>query len=258
MNATNDIHDLIVSLKEAGKPFAIATVVRTLSVTSAKAGAKAVVQADGTISEGWIGGGCARAAVIKAAKEAIEGNTPRLVSIQPEELLDDLGVSPGEEKDGIKFAKNMCPSQGTMDIFVEPVSPRPELIIFGDSPVAHALTSLGSSLGFSITVCDRELPEQKQSDSYIVVATQGKGDEQAVHSAMASSAQYIAFVGSRKKAENLKTRLKERGVPQSNLDALKAPAGLDIKAITPEEIALSILAEIVQLRRTSQRDVTLR
>lgn len=101
-------------------PFALATVVRTVAATAAKAGAKAIILPDGTISEGWIGGGCARAAVLKAARDAIADGKSRLVSVQPPDVLDNQGRKVGEEEGGVRFAENMCPSQGTMDI---PLSP---------------------------------------------------------------------------------------------------------------------------------------
>ena len=261
-----DILDMVSDLKQIGEPFAVATVVRTVSVTSAKAGAKALIQKDGTVSEGWVGGGCAKSAVLKAAKDALTDGAPRLISIQPEDLLADIGVSAGDEKDGVKFASNMCPSQGTMDIFVEPVMPRPELVIFGASPVAVALSKLSPFVGFTVTVYapkqhQLSFPEVDRFNSnydsgsfhkrncFMVIATQGSGDEAALASAFQSDADYLAFVGSHKKAENLKEKLSKAGIPDSRLSSLKAPAGLDIKAITPEEIALSILAEVVQHRR---------
>lgn len=270
MNTRPDIHDLVTNLKQADEAFAIATVVRTVSITSAKAGAKAIIQENGIITEGWIGGGCARSAVLKAAAEALQDGTPRLVSIQPEDLLKDIGVSVGEEKDGIKFARNMCPSQGTMDVFVEPILPSPELVIFGSSPVAIALSNLSAPFGFSITVCALEKHHQNfhnvdkringfeftsngKSRTFMIIATQGSGDEAALLSAFTSNPNYLAFVGSAKKAESLKKKLQDKGIPIEKLSKLKAPAGLDIKAITPEEIALSILAEIIQLKRTPQR-----
>src|SRR5712672_1888626 len=121
-----DILDLISTMRAKGEPFALATVVRTVAATAAKAGAKAVIRADGTVSEGWIGGGCARAAVLKAAREAIADGRPRLVSVQPPDVLQELGVKAGDEQGGIRFVKNMCPSEGTMDVFVEPMLPRPQ------------------------------------------------------------------------------------------------------------------------------------
>src|SRR5262245_3513514 len=134
-----DILDTIANRSARGEPFAVATVVRTVAATAAKPGAKAVILPDGTVSEGWIGGGCARAAVLKAAREALADGRSRLVSVQPADALDDQGVKAGDERAGIRFATNMCPSQGTMDIFVEPVLPRPQVVICGGSPVAVAL-----------------------------------------------------------------------------------------------------------------------
>src|SRR6476620_10523024 len=124
MERASDILRIISARKAAGEPFALATVVRTVSATAAKAGAKAVILPDGTISEGWIGGGCARAAVLKAARDALADGRPRLVSVQPPDALDQQGVKGGDEQAGVRFATNMCPSQGTMDVFIEPVLPR--------------------------------------------------------------------------------------------------------------------------------------
>jgi len=267
-----DIHDLVSDLKTKGEVFAIATVVRTLSVTSAKAGAKAVIMGDGTITGGWIGGGCARSAVLKAAREAIDDGAPRLLSLQPEDLLDEEGITPGEHKNGIKYARNMCPSQGSMDIFVEAIRPRPELVIMGTSPVATALSMLAQPLGFSITLCTPAADHHAFSNidmavdgfdlqnsntrRFIVISTQGKGDEAALKAAVKVPFEHLAFVGSRKKAESLKQKLVRLGISSDQLSQMKAPAGLDIKAITPEEIALSILAEIVEKRRTNDRQTT--
>src|SRR6186997_1690324 len=221
MDHAQDILKLISAKRAAGEPFALATVVRTVSMTAAKAGAKAVVLPDGTISEGWIGGGCARSAVVKAAKEALADGRVRLVSIQPGDLLDEKGVAPGEEREGVRFAKNTCPSQGTMDIFVEPVLPRPEVVVCGSSPVAVAVAELGRRLGFLMTAAapaaeqaafaevERRiegfaLPVAREGMRFIVVSTQSRGDEAALQAALSVDADYVAFVGSRRKAETLK------------------------------------------------------
>ena len=266
MNRADDILDIISTRKLAGVPFALATVVRTVAATAAKAGAKAVILPDGTISEGWIGGGCARAAVLKAARDAIADGKSRLVSVQPPDVLDVKGHQAGEEEGGVRFAMNMCPSQGTMDIFVEPILPRPQVVICGSSPVAVATAELARRSGFAVTVCapaseqtafaeaDRRiegfaLPVEEAAARYVVVSTQGRGDEAALLAAIAIDADYISFVGSRKKAESLRAALAERGVTAERLAKLKAPAGLDLGAITPDEIAISILAEIVAVRR---------
>ncbi|MEP9379176.1 XdhC/CoxI family protein [Aquabacter sp. CN5-332] len=270
MSYAHDILTLVSAMKEKGAPFVLATVVRTVSATAAKAGAKAVILPNGTISEGWIGGGCARAAVLRAAMEALADGKSRLISVQPGDLLAGLGVAPGEEREGVRFAKNACPSHGTMDIFVEPMLPQPEIIVCGSSPVAVAVADLGARLGFAVAACappaeqsafpevDRRIEGYALSvahagQRYIVVSTQGKGDEAALRAALAVDADYVAFVGSLRKAETLKAALAERGVPAERLERLKAPAGLDLGAITPEEIALSILAEIVAQRRASQK-----
>jgi xanthine dehydrogenase accessory factor len=266
MRRSSDIHAIISDRKASGEPFALATVVRTVAATAAKAGAKAVILPDGTIYEGWIGGGCARAAVVKAAKDALADGQSRLVSVQPPDALDEQGLKAGEEKSGVRFAKNMCPSQGTMDIFVEPVLPRPQVIICGASPVAVAIADLARWSGFAVTVCapaedqasfaepDRRiegyaLPVDEAGNRYVVVSTQGRGDEAALLAALALDVDYVAFVGSRRKAEVLKMALAERGVAPERLAKLKAPAGLDLGAIRPDEIAISIIAEIVALRR---------
>ena len=266
MDRAPDILELISTMKQKGQPFALATVVRTVAATAAKAGAKAVILADGTISEGWIGGGCARAAVLAAARDALQDGKPRLVSVQPPDVLQEQGVAAGDERAGVRFANNMCPSQGTMDVFVEPVLPRPQLVVCGASPVAVAIAELGRTLKFAVTVCapateqksfaeaDRRidgyaLPADEAGARFVVVATQGRGDEAALQAALAIDCDYVAFVGSRRKGAALKETLARSGVARERLERLKSPAGLDLGAIAPEEIALSILAEIVAVHR---------
>lgn len=257
-----DVLDIAVRCKANGEAFALATVVRTVSVTAAKAGAKAVIGSDGTISGGWIGGGCARGAVLRAARDALADGCPRLISIQPADLLQEHDVSVGQTRDGILYARNMCPSQGTIDVFVEPVLPRPQLVVCGASPVAVALADLGRRMGFFVVVCTPVADHSAFAEvdrlidgfdipacSYLVVATQGSGDKAALRAAVGARAKYLAFVGSRKKAAALKTDLRAAGVDAAALDTIRAPAGLDLGAITPDEIALSIIAEIVGIHR---------
>lgn len=255
------------TLRAKGEPFALATVVRTVDATSAKPGAKAIVLADGSIADGWIGGGCARTAVAKAAAVALRSGQPQFISLRPEELLAAEGVAPGEERHGVRFARNGCPSRGSMDIFVEPVLPQPRLVVFGAGPVARELVSLagrfslhrtlaapGLTAGEADVVQDGfALEAAPQGQRFIVVATQGKADEAGLRAALASGADYIAFVGSRRKFGTLSARLCADGIAPEALAAVKAPAGLHIHAITPEEIALSILAEITLMRRSGGR-----
>ncbi|HLG82715.1 MAG TPA: XdhC/CoxI family protein [Bradyrhizobium sp.] len=270
MGAHVEVMDLVAQMKAEERAFVLATVVRTVSVTAAKAGAKAIIAPDGTIVAGWIGGGCARGAVLKAAREALGDGEPRMVSVQPEDLLAELGVKAGESRQGVRFAANFCPSQGTMDIFVEPVLPHPSLVIFGASPVALSLAIQARQLGYHVTLAappaDRPdaveadalvdgfvLGELHQAKRFVVVSTQGKGDEAALRAALAVDAAYHAFVGSRRKMAALRDRLLAQGVAAAALASVKAPAGLDLGAITPEEIAMSILAEITLERRRGQR-----
>lgn len=270
MTAHVEVLDVVAQMKAAERAFVLATVVRTVSVTAAKAGAKAIIAADGTIVAGWIGGGCAKGAVLKAAREALADGEPRMVSVQPENLLAELGVSAGESRDGIRFASNMCPSKGTMDIFVEPVLPHPSLVILGASPVALSLAAQARVLGYHVTLAapatDRtaqpdadavidgyHLGELNDAKRFVVVSTQGKGDEAALRAAVATKADYHAFVGSRRKMASLRAKLLAEGTNAAAIDDFKAPAGLDLGAITPEEIAMSILAEITRERRRGQR-----
>ncbi|WP_456725141.1 MULTISPECIES: XdhC family protein [unclassified Bradyrhizobium] len=267
-----EVMDLVAQMKAAEQAFVLATVVRTVSVTAAKAGAKAIIRPDGSIVAGWIGGGCARGAVLKAAREALADGEPRMVSVQPENLLAELGVKPGESKDGVRFASNMCPSKGTMDIFVEPVLPHPSLVILGASPVAVSLAGQARQLGYHVTLAAPASDLVAAPDAhvvvdgfepgalndarrFVVVSTQGKGDEAALKQALAIDAAYHAFVGSKRKMAALHDKLVAAGLEPAAINRIKAPAGLDLGAITPEEIAMSILAEITVERRRGQRSV---
>jgi len=252
-------------LRAAAVPHAVATVVRTLSSTAARPGMKAIVLEDGAFAAGWLGGGCVTTAVRKAAQTAIETGEATLVCLRPEELLAD-------ETDAgmVTLARNGCPSKGSMDIFVEPVVPLPELVVFGQGPVAQALVRIARSFGFTLTVCGKpdggvvdadhhyatpaafDARPPSNGKRYIVVATQGAGDVAALTSALAAPHAYVAFVGSRRKFAAYAGRLADAGVSEAALNEVRSPAGLHINAVTPEEIALSIMAEIVQTRRAGR------
>jgi xanthine dehydrogenase accessory factor len=254
-------------LKDQGVPFAMATVVRTVNATSASPGGKALLDRDGTILMGWVGGGCARGAIGKAARAAIASGTPQFVSLRPQELLDTEGLEAGEIREGVIYARNGCPSKGTMDVFVEPVLPLPKLVIFGAGLVAMALADLSGRFDFHRTLVvpepdqiDPVSADQIQSPSqfatrnhgadFLVIATQGNGDLEALRLAASGDAPYVSFVGSSRKFAALATRLvgEQEGLSH-RLDRISAPAGLHINAITPEEIALSVLSQITQIRR---------
>lgn len=245
---SDEIAETAQLLRSRAEPFAFATIVRTAGTTAAKPGAKAIIGADGTIVQGFLGGGCTRGAVKRAALAAIEDGTPRLISVAPEDFLNQLGVSPGTHSDGITYARNGCPSRGTIDIFVEPCLPMPELVVIGASPVAEALAGLAPRFHWSVT---REI--QPASDAprtrAVVVATQGQGDLDALVAALSTDCAHLAFVGSSKKFAALSGKLADKGIPKDRIDTVSAPAGLNIGAVTPEEIALSILAELIQVHR---------
>jgi len=258
MLESDAILEKAASLKAAGKPFVLVTVVRCESPTSAKPGAKAVVEADGVI-QGWIGGGCAQPAVIKMATQALQDGQPKLIRISPsknaniEEGIMDFGMT--------------CHSGGTLDIFIDPVIPRPVMLIVGASPAAQALSALAHRVGFSVTAAfpgaDSDMfPDADRiidglaltehlagTPSFVIVATQGKRDEEGLEAALNTGSDFIAFIASERKADKLKNYLKERGHDAAKVDAILSPAGIEIGAVTPEEIALSVLAGVVKTRR---------
>jgi xanthine dehydrogenase accessory factor len=261
-----DVIPLIARLKEAGESFCVATVVRTEHATSAKAGAKAVVLKDGAI-RGFIGGGCVQRSIRETAEAVLREGKPRLIRVKPkDEVVSAVDV------DGTELHKSSCPSGGTVDIFVEPMRPSPRLVVCGASLVAIAVADLGRRMGYRIVaaavaddlvvydVDDRKITGFDfagagiEADDYVVVATQGKRDREALAAALGSNARYVAFVGSRRKAEVLKGQIAEIGLAGERVSRLKAPAGLDIHGIEPEEIALSILAEIVAHRRAAVKE----
>ncbi|MGC6452912.1 MAG: XdhC family protein [Candidatus Puniceispirillaceae bacterium] len=257
-------------LRAEGVPHAVATVVRTLSSTAAKPGMKAIVLENGDFAEGWLGGGCVTSAVRKAAQGAIETGEATLVCLRPEELLADEA-----DAEMVTLARNGCPSRGSMDIFVEPVVPLPDLVVYGQGPVALALIQIARGFGFTLTVCgkidsaavqadhhfaspadldaDLDAKPPASAERYIVVATQGGGDVAALTSALAGTHAYAAFVGSRRKFAAYADRLEAAGIAGAVMADVRSPAGLHINAVTPEEIALSIMAEIVQTRRARRR-----
>ncbi|WP_407495935.1 XdhC family protein [Pseudooceanicola sp. MF1-13] len=244
-----DMADMAQSLRARQEPFAFATIVRTAGTTAAKPGAKAIVGEDGTILRGFLGGGCTRGAVKKAVLEALKTGAPRLISVTPEDQLSERGLAPGAEVDGVIYARNGCPSRGTIDVFIEPCLPMPEMVVAGSSPVAEALVTLAPHFHWSVT--RGATATNINGLRAIVVATQGQGDLDALTAALAVGADHVAFVGSQKKFANLAEKLIAAGADPAQVEAVSAPAGLNIGAVTPEEIALSILAELTQLRRRS-------
>jgi len=264
---TQELMDAMARMVRENEPFALATIVRTEDATSAKAGAKAVVRMDGSLT-GWIGGGCTQGAVKRAARQALEDGKSRMIRVRPVEKMTD-----GNVVEGVEQFKSSCPSGGTVDLFIEPMLPRPTMVVVGGSPVARALADLAGRMGYALTVAalpddqasfdeaDRRIvdvefaPDAVPADAFIVVATQGKRDRAALKAALATPVDYVAFIGSRRKGAKLKDVLRTDAADDARIDRLRSPAGLNIGAITPAEIALSVLAEITQLRRQNVRRV---
>jgi xanthine dehydrogenase accessory factor len=245
-------------LKASGTPFVLATVVRCESPTSAKPGAKALVTADGELI-GWIGGGCAQPAVLDTAKKALRDGQARLIRVSP--------GKDGEVEAGIIDFGMTCHSGGTLDIFIDPVIARPALLIIGASPAAQTLGALAHHAGFAVHAAfpgaDAEMFPQAvqiidgldlealrcEVPPLVVVATQGKRDEAGLEAALKTASPHIAFIASARKADKLRNYLKERGQDPGRVDAIISPAGIEIGAVTPEEIAVSVLAGLIQTRR---------
>ena len=236
-----DILERVRELRAARTPFVLATVVASYPPQSVRAGAKAVILNDGTI-EGWIGGGCIRPVVLDEAREALAAAAPRLVRM-------NVGATRADAARGVKDYPMTCQGEGGVEIYLEPISPAPRLCVLGETPVACALRDLAGAIGY-VTV---ELPNDADA---VVVATMGVGDEDALAAAAASNAVYVGLVASRKKARFLFDYLRASGVPNERLERVKAPAGLDLGGMLPGEIALSILAEIVQRRCHPERSAS--
>ena len=240
-----------------GEPFAVATVVRCEPPSSGKPGDKAIIHSDGTLW-GWIGGGCAQPVVVKEALKSLAEGRGRLVRISP---------SANDNEEGVVDYTMTCHSGGSLDIYIDPVLPKPQIIILGRSPIARALAILAQTIGYGVSVVAEgavaeevggaRLIESRgyelsglnvASSSFVVVSTQGEGDEEALEQAANSSAEYVAFVASKTKAGKVMEFLRQKGMSSEKLARVRAPAGLNIAANSPEEIAVSILAEIIQAR----------
>ena len=245
-----DLLTLASELVQKGEPFALATVVRCERPTSAKPGAKALIRPDGTLS-GWIGGSCAEPLVVEEALAALRDGQPRLVA-----LRGDGGGPPSGRTEGVREYAMPCHSGGTLEIYIEPVLPKPALLLVGQGPVVDTLARLAGAVDFEVSVVDHEAAAAEAlarlavtPETSVVVATHGRFDEEALDQALRSEAAYVSLVASPKRTGAVVEALRARGVPAERLGRLKAPAGLDVGALTPQEIAVSILAEIIQVRR---------
>jgi xanthine dehydrogenase accessory factor len=254
----NDILDQAGRMRAEGEPFVIATVVAYKSPQSAKPGSKAIIKADGSIT-GWIGGGCVQPIVVREAQNALNTGKPKLVSISPESTDGDWK--------GVEAFPMTCHGGGSVEIYLEPVIPKPNLFIVGASPVAQILAGLGRLLDFKVYVADPEaepgqfteadisltdlesLRGRIDSRSYVVVATMGNGDEEGLEAVVGTEPKYLGLVASKEKAKSLFQYILDKGTPDEHIARVKCPAGLEFGAETLPEIALSVMAEITRLRR---------
>lgn len=250
-----DLLALAASLSARGEPFALVTVVRREPPSSARVGDTALVTAGGEY-HGWAGGGCTRETVVREARRAIAGGEPRFLSLSP-----DAAAQP---RAGMLAIPMTCDSGGTVEIYVEPVMPQPCLVLFGASPAVRCLARIGHAMGYRVDVIhpdadpadfpDAQRVERKFVSSplpkgaHVLVATMGDDDLEVLHSVLAGEPAYVGVIASRRRFDGLRSQLASLGVPQAALERVAAPAGLDIGARTPEEIALSVMAQIVERR----------
>lgn len=254
----SDLLKLAAHLAEREERFAIVTVVRREPPSSARVGDVALVTESGEY-HGWAGGGCTRSSVMVEAMRAIADGEPRLLSLSPE--------PEGGQRPGVVFLPMTCQSGGTVEIYVEPVLPAARLLIFGSSPTVRVLSRIGHAMGYGVDIVDPDAdpadfpdttvqrsaaPDTLPRGAHVLVATMGDRDIEAIEAALARSPAYLGVIASRKRFAQLREALLARGAASEALDRIAIPAGLDIGARTPEEIALSIMAQIVERRRKAQ------
>lgn len=217
------------SLRARRRPFVLATVVRAQRPTSAKPGDCALVLPDGTI-EGFVGGDCAESTVRLQGIRLLGTGQSTLLRITPEAGSDEL------REDGVVTVGNPCLSGGTLEIFLEPQLPPALVVVHGDAPVARALVSVGQVLGYDVRAGADPLPEDADA---VLVASHGRGEEPVLRTAVAAGVGYIGLVASRRRGAAVLQAL------ELGHDVVHTPAGLDIGARTPEEIAVSVYAELI-------------
>jgi xanthine dehydrogenase accessory factor len=234
-------------LARSGQAFALATVVWRQGPSSGQLGSRAIITAGGEV-HGWIGGACAEPVVIREARQVIAGGEPRLLLLG---TPDRFGETVPE---GMTVVPIACQSEGALEVFIEPVQPAPRLVIVGRSPMAQTLAALADALGWRTALLDGPGFSAADADerSLVVVATQGHGDEEAVEQAVLARPAYLGLVASPRRGAAVLGYLADRGLSQDQLDRVRVPAGLDLGRTTHREIAVAILAELVQLRAAGE------
>ncbi|HEX4496300.1 MAG TPA: XdhC family protein [Thermoanaerobaculia bacterium] len=257
---------MAADLAQREEPFVLAVVVRRQPASSSQTGDMAVITAGG-VFHGWLGGSCTQPTVVREARLALAAREPRLVVLAPDPEL--------ERRPGLTVFPMTCNSGGTVEIYLEPVLPAPRLVVFGVSPTARALARLGKAMGYSVVAVDPaaepdlfpgadqvvtdlgrapRLYAPSKGPRFAVVATLGERDEEAIRDALALAPSYLGVVASRRRFAQIRETLLAGGAKAAALDAIRNPAGVNIGATTPEEIAVSILAEIVAMRRAEAAD----
>jgi xanthine dehydrogenase accessory factor len=232
---------LAASLAARDEGFALVTVVRREPPSSARVGDSALVTASGDY-HGWAGGGCTRETVVRESLRAIADGEPRLLSLSPD--------AAGGARPGMQLHAMACESGGTVEIYVEPVLPAPRLALFGATPTVEALARIGEAMGYRV----ERGPQAQAQGAHVLIATMGEEDLDLLQQVLGAEPAYVGVIASRKRFEHVRDTLAACGVPRAALERVFAPAGLDLGARTPEEIALSVMAQIVQQRRSGAKE----
>ena len=262
INFELNIQDHFNDLRAREEPFVLATVVAYKSPQSAKPGSKAIIKSDGSVI-GWVGGGCVQPIVLREAKDALQTGKPKLLTISPDAQRDDW--------QGVKSYRMTCEGGGSLEIYLEPVLPKPQLLIVCNSPVAQTVAQLGKLLDFKVVVADPEASKERFPEaelsltdlnlvkdyineaSYVVVATMGNRDEEGLRAVIGTRPRYLGLVASKKKSEALFDYVRGTGATDEDIAVITCPAGIEIGSETLPEIALSVAAEITRVRRSSEQ-----
>ncbi len=255
---------MLDSLASRGAPFAVATVVKVEGSSLGKPGFKVIISGSGEVLYGSLGGVCPESAIADVAKKALRTGTPKTVKVFLESVESSVGaVLKSQSEDEIHVETNCG---GTMEVYVEPYLPQQRLILIGQGgkdEVEDALVRLGKMLEFDVVVVDHapvlgEQPDRlikevdydlgtfdfRSSDS-VVLLTRGEGDIAALKTLSRSKLRYVGMLGSHRRARDNSVKLRELGVDETFVSALRSPVGADIGAVTPAEIAIAIMAEVV-------------
>ena len=243
--------DYLVSIRLQNVPYAVATVIDVVGSTSAKTGSKALIDQNGRVVTGWVGGGCAESSTCHAAEKCMENGETEIIEID----LDDEVLGAG------------MPCGGHMRVYIEPSMPKPTVWIMGHGAVAEHICHLSDLMGFAVIVNDNMAEQAKfpdatqlitddldyelltpKAEDFVVIATQHKGDHESMSRALSSDARYIALIASRKRSRLVIDYLRNKQFSEQDIQRVMAPCGLDIGARTPAEIALSVMSEIVLVR----------